>query len=54
MFGLVVSNEDGGKRVDNVTTKHMVALKPELEISRSMIQRMIEKGEKKGKMVLVG
>ena len=45
MYELVVNIEDKGKRVDNVTTKNMVALKPELEISRSLIQRMIEKKE---------
>ena len=40
-----VKMEDKGKRVDNVTTKYMVTLKPELEVSRTLIQRMIEKGE---------
>ena len=45
MFKLIVNNEDSGKRVDNVTTKHMVALKPELEISRSLVQRMIDEGD---------
>jgi len=40
-----VKPEDNGKRVDNVTTKNMVALRPELEISRTLIQKMIEKGE---------
>ncbi|MFH1854018.1 MAG: RluA family pseudouridine synthase [Candidatus Omnitrophota bacterium] len=45
MSELKVSLEDSGKRVDNVATKNMVAVMPELEISRSMIQRMIDKGE---------
>jgi len=45
MHELRVKIEDNGKRVDNVTTKNMVALRPELEISRALIQRMIEKGE---------
>ncbi len=45
MIELRVKLEDNGKRVDNVTTKNMVALKPELEISRTLIQKMIEKGE---------
>ncbi|MFH1854059.1 MAG: RluA family pseudouridine synthase [Candidatus Omnitrophota bacterium] len=42
---LEVKLEDSGKRVDNVATKNMAALRPELEISRAMIQRMIDKGE---------
>jgi 23S rRNA pseudouridine1911/1915/1917 synthase len=37
--------EDNGKRIDNVATKRTVALKPDLEISRILIQRMIERGE---------
>ncbi len=45
MHEMRVQTEDAGKRVDNVTTKYAVALKPEMEISRSLIQRMIEKGE---------
>ncbi|MFC1624127.1 RluA family pseudouridine synthase, partial [Candidatus Omnitrophota bacterium] len=45
MHVLNVSLEDNGKRLDNVTTKNMVAQRPELEISRIMIQKMIEKGE---------
>lgn len=45
MFELRVSGEDNGKRIDNVATKNMVQVKPELEISRSLIQRMIEQGE---------
>ena len=45
MIELKVKLEDSGKRVDNVTTKNMVALRPELEISRTLIQKMIEKGE---------
>lgn len=56
MYELRVKVEDNGKRVDNVTTKNMVALKPELEISRALIQRMIERGEVllNGKAVKVG
>lgn len=45
MIELRVKQEDSGKRVDNVATKNMVALRPELEISRTLIQKMIEKGE---------
>ena len=45
MHELRVKIEDKGKRVDNVTTKYMVALKPELEISRALIQKMIERVE---------
>ena len=37
MHELRVKIEDKGKRVDNVATKYMVALKPELEISRALI-----------------
>lgn len=44
MYELRIKQEDSGKRVDNVTTKNMVALRPELEVSRAMIQRMIENG----------
>ncbi|MBU1853903.1 MAG: RluA family pseudouridine synthase, partial [Candidatus Omnitrophica bacterium] len=45
MYELIVKIEDNGKRVDNVATKNIVHLKPELEISRVLIQGMIEKGE---------
>ena len=45
MHELKVAIEDNGKRMDNVATKNMVALRPELEVSRALIQRMIEKGE---------
>ncbi len=44
MHNLVVSPEDNGKRVDNVATKNIVALRPELEISRTIMQRLIEEG----------
>jgi len=56
MYEFRVSLEDGGKRVDNVTTKHLVSIKPELEISRSLIQDMIEKGKAllNGKIAKVG
>jgi len=45
MHILEVSLDDNGKRVDNVALKNLVALKPELEISRNLVQSMIEKGE---------
>ncbi|MHC4124062.1 MAG: RluA family pseudouridine synthase [Planctomycetota bacterium] len=45
MHELKVLLEDSGKRMDNVTTKYMVRERAELEISRTLIQRMIEKGE---------
>ena len=45
MHKLIVKEEDKGKRIDNVTTKNMVSFKPDLEISRTLIQKMIEKGE---------
>ncbi|MBU1912986.1 MAG: RluA family pseudouridine synthase [Candidatus Omnitrophica bacterium] len=45
MYILEVILEDSGKRVDNVTLKHLVGLKPELEISRTIVQDMIDKGE---------
>lgn len=45
MYELRVGLEDYGKRVDNVTTKNMVGMKPGLEISRTLIQKMIENGE---------
>ena len=56
MHELKVALEDNGKRVDNVATKNMVALRPELEVSRVLIQRMIEKGEVllNGKLVKPG
>lgn len=43
MYQLKVTPEDNGKRIDNVAMKNLVRLKPEWEISRSIIQRMIEK-----------
>lgn len=45
MHRLIVSEEDNGKRADNVATKNMAALKPDWEVSRSIIQKMIEKEE---------
>ena len=56
MHELKVAIEDNGKRVDNVATKNMVVLRPELEVSRALIQRMIEKGEVllNGKLVKPG
>lgn len=43
MMELRVKIEDAGKRVDNVTTKYVCVLRPELEVSRIMVQRMIER-----------
>lgn len=56
MHELKVAIEDNGKRVDNVATKNMVVLRPELEVSRTLIQRMMEKGEVllNGKLVKPG
>ena len=34
MFKIQASTDDNGKRVDNVVTKNMVTMRPELEISR--------------------
>ncbi len=45
MIELRIKIEDAGKRIDNVTTKYACALRPELEISRVMVQKMIEKAE---------
>lgn len=45
MIELRVKIEDAGKRFDNVTTKYVCVLRPELEVSRTMVQRMIERGE---------
>ena len=45
MHILEVALEDSGKRVDNVSLKHLVGVKPELEISRTVVQDMIDKGE---------
>ncbi len=56
MYILEATLEDNGKRVDNVTLKHLVGIKPELEISRTIIQDMIDKAEilLNGKKVKVG
>ncbi|MDP2921797.1 MAG: RluA family pseudouridine synthase [Candidatus Omnitrophota bacterium] len=45
MYILKVELEDNGKRVDNVSLKHLVGVRPELEISRTIVQDMIDKGE---------
>jgi 23S rRNA pseudouridine1911/1915/1917 synthase len=45
MYILEVILDDNGKRVDNVSLKHLVGVKPELEISRTIVQAMIERGE---------
>src|SRR3989338_7473563 len=56
MYNFEVILEDNGKRVDNVSLKHMARVKPELEISRTIAQAMIERGEilLNGKVVKVG
>nr|MBU1328371.1 RluA family pseudouridine synthase [Candidatus Omnitrophota bacterium] len=56
MYTFEVVLEDTGKRIDNVSLKHLVGMKPELEISRTIVQEMIQKGEilLKGKAVKVG
>lgn len=56
MYIVEVVLEDNGKRIDNVSLRHLVGVKPELEISRTMVQGMIEKGEilLNGKAVKVG
>lgn len=45
MDELKIPIDDYGKRVDNVVTKNMVAMKPELEVSRALVQKMIDKGD---------
>ncbi len=45
MYNFEAILEDNGKRVDNVSLKHLVGVKPELEISRTIVQAMIERGE---------
>jgi len=45
MYILDVILEDNGKRVDNVTLRHLVGLKPELELSRTIVQGMIDNAE---------
>jgi len=45
MYILEVILGDSGKRVDNVTLRHLVGIKPEMEISRTIVQDMIDKGE---------
>ncbi|MDO8602368.1 MAG: RluA family pseudouridine synthase [Candidatus Omnitrophota bacterium] len=45
MYTLEVVLEDSGKRIDNVSLKHLVGIKPELEISRTVVQGMIDRGE---------
>lgn len=56
MHEFIVSIEDAGKRVDNVSLKHLAGVKPELEVSRTIAQAMIERGEilLNGKVVKVG
>ena len=45
MYELIVTSEDSGKRVDNVTMRNMVRLYPELDASRTLIQRMMGAGK---------
>lgn len=45
MYELRVTLEDNGKRIDNVVARHLAATRPELEVSRTLIQKMIDKGE---------
>ena len=45
MYNFEVTLEDAGKRTDNVSLKHLVGVKPELEISRTIVQDMIDKGD---------
>ena len=45
MYNYEAVLDDNGKRVDNVSLKHLVGVKPELEISRTIVQAMIERGE---------
>jgi len=56
MYNFEAILEDNGKRVDNVSLKHLVGVKPELEISRTIVQGMIERGEilLNGRAVKVG
>lgn len=44
MHKLIVSLDDNAKRLDNVATKNLVKLKPELEVSRNVVQHMIDNG----------
>lgn len=44
MYELIVTAEDDGKRIDNVTMRHMANEREGLEISRSIIQKLIEGG----------
>ncbi|MFH1782676.1 MAG: RluA family pseudouridine synthase [Candidatus Omnitrophota bacterium] len=45
MYELIVTLDDNGKRIDNVVTKNIANTRPELAISRSVIQRLIESGD---------
>ena len=45
MYNFEAILEDNGKRVDNVSLKHLVGIKPELEISRTVVQDMIDEGD---------
>ena len=45
MYNYEAVLDDNGKRIDNVSLKHLVGIKPELEISRTVVQAMVENGE---------
>ncbi|MFA5389190.1 MAG: RluA family pseudouridine synthase [Candidatus Omnitrophota bacterium] len=45
MYSFEAVLEDSGKRVDNVSLKHLAGVRPELEVSRTLVQDMIDKGE---------
>ena len=45
MYEFIVIIEDSGKRIDNVSLRHLVCLNPGLEISRTIVQDMIDKAE---------
>jgi len=45
MYEFIAGAEDSRKRVDNVSLKHLAGVKPELEVSRTIVQDMIDKGE---------
>ena len=45
MYEIVVSPEDNNKRIDNVVTKNIANTRPELAISRAVIQRLVGSGD---------
>ncbi len=44
MHILICDENHNGKRVDNVANKELVALKPDWEVSRNIVQKLIEQG----------